>query len=214
MPSASTMRKVTTLLSQTASTSTSTLFFFIFIYFGDTIKWNFIDFCFSNVRSIHWTNAAAATGEDSFIASTPASSTLFYPSNSTQDLVQTLASTTASPAYPSNRTQITLSPYVSLYSTTSPISLSNITENGSSPSPSIIDLDSSSSPVLSTLDTIYVSSSMQATISSSSSSRQTKLPPLLCQPRPVAPLPQRRTLQQRPLSIFQCCFRQMNHQLF
>lgn len=226
MPSASTMRKVTTLLSQTASTSTSTLFSSSLSISGTQLngtlltsvskgtidplvtqmpsyssqETKIIPSSLTSNKTIYTisvrTNAATATGEDSFIASTPASSTLFYPSNSTQDLVQTLASTTASPAYPSNRTQITLSPSVSLYSTTSPIYPSNITENGSSPSPSLSStvspvypsnstgnillsslfstVDSSSSPVSSTLDTIYVSSSMQATISSSSSSRQTK----------------------------------------
>ncbi|CAI4779313.1 CIC_collapsed_G0049060.mRNA.1.CDS.1 [Saccharomyces cerevisiae] len=226
MPSASTMRKVTTLLSQTASTSTSTLFSSSLSISGTQLngtlltsvskgtidplvtqmpsyssqETKIIPSSLISNKTIYTisvrTNTATATGEDSFIASTPASSTLFYPSNSTQDLVQTLASTTASPAYPSNRTQITLSPSVSLYSTTGPIYPSNITENGSSSSPLLSStvspvypsnstgnilssslfstVDSSSSPVSSTLDTIYVSSSMQATISSSSSSRQTK----------------------------------------
>ncbi|KAJ1049156.1 hypothetical protein FZC28_6865g3986 [Saccharomyces cerevisiae] len=144
MPSASTMRKVTTLLSQTASTSTSTLFSSSLSISGTQLngtlltsvskgtidplvtqmpsyssqETKIIPSSLTSNKTIYTisvrTNAATATGEDSFIASTPASSTLFYPSNSTQDLVQTLASTTASPAYPSNRTQITLSPSSSL----------------------------------------------------------------------------------------------------
>lgn len=228
--SAPTMRKVTTLLSQTASTSTSTLFSSSLSISGTQLngtlltsvsrgtidplvtqmpsyssqETKIIPSSLTSNKTIYTisvsTNTATATSRDSFIASTPASSTLFYPSNSTQDLAQSLASSTVSPIYPSNTTQITLSLSVSIYSTASPIYPSNITENALSPSspllsstvspvypsnstqntlsPSLFStVDSSSSSLSSTLDTIYVSSSTQATISSSSSSEQTSTSP-------------------------------------
>ncbi|CAI7284622.1 BAD_collapsed_G0018100.mRNA.1.CDS.1 [Saccharomyces cerevisiae] len=71
------------------------------------------------------------------------------------------------PAYTINRTQITLSPSVSLYSTTGPIYPSNITENGSSSSPL---LSSTVSPVYPSNSTGNIlSSSLFSTVDSSSS---------------------------------------------
>ncbi|CAI4754031.1 AVB_G0047030.mRNA.1.CDS.1 [Saccharomyces cerevisiae] len=127
------------------------------------------------------------------------------------------------------------SPSVSLYSTTSPIYPSNITENGSSPSPS---LSSTVSPVYPSNSTGNILlSSLFSTVDSSSSPvsstlayhlciffqcsyhlfvlifETNKLPPLLCQPRLVAPLPNGERFNNDHCQSFNAGST-MNHQLF
>ncbi|CAI4050600.1 hypothetical protein SKDZ_14G3880 [Saccharomyces kudriavzevii ZP591] len=217
--SAPTMRKITTLLSQTASTSTSILFSSSLPISGTQLNGTLLtsvsigtnnplvtqvpSYSFQETKivpssltsnktiytvAISTSAARAKSEKSSGTPSTHLSSTVLYSLNSTQSSVYSVSSLAASPIYPSNPTQITLSSSPSALLTESQIYTSNSTESilfSPSQSPAVSPIYSSNSTrstlspslsstmtsVSSTLDTVYVSSSsMLATISSSSPS--------------------------------------------
>ncbi|EJS41884.1 dse4p [Saccharomyces arboricola H-6] len=165
----STMRKVTTLLSQTASTSTSTLFSSSSPISGTQLNGTILTSVSIGTIDPLVTQMPSYSSQETNIApsSLTSNKTIYIVATSTKTAATTSekasgnTNISSNSLYPSNSTQITLSPSSSVVS---PVYPSNSTQNAS------VTVTSAHPSLYSTLETVYVSSSLTVSLFETSSS--------------------------------------------